>query len=325
MKTNNIFITGGAGFIGSHLAERLAKEGYKVILFDNLHRDSIRYTDIAKNKNIRFVRGSVLDGNLLKKEMKGSGIVLHLAAIAGVSNYYSYPALTLKTNLVGTYNVLEAVVANNIRRMVDLSTSEVYGCEAIGVNEESFLSIGPPHDKRWSYAGSKIGGEQFTHRYAEEYRFEATILRPFNIYGPRQTGEGAISNFCRNILVGKKIRLEGDGSSTRSWCFVDDFVELMLKVIQQPHGKVEAFNIGNPWTSVSNHMLAQLVIAAAKAKKIKVSENIIEFVPMNFTEIKVRYPDIAKAQKVYGWQPRVSLEEGIKKTFGWFCEHHEKS
>ena len=323
-KKSTVFITGGAGFIGSHLTERLIEKGYIIKIFDNLHRNSIKYTDIAKNNSVKFVQGSVLDAALLKKEMKGADIVLHLAAIAGVSNYHNFPALTLKTNLIGTYNLLEGIVENKIKRMVDLSTSEIFGSEVIGVNEESFFNIGPPQDKRWSYAASKIGGEQLTHRYAEEHKFEATIIRPFNIYGPRQTGEGAISNFCKNILAKKKIKLEGDGSGIRSWCYVDDFVDALLKIIEKPHKSIEAYNVGNPWTSVSNYALAEITIRAAKKNKVVVPNSFIEFVPMKYTDIKVRYPDISKIKKSYNWSPKIQLEEGMERTFKWFLENYEE-
>ena len=144
-----VFITGGAGFIGSHLTERLISEGYKVNIFDNLHRNAIKYTDILNHPDVTFTQGDILDPVKLKEAMKGADIVMHLAAIAGVSNYYNFPAKTLKVNLIGTYNVLEAMVELGITRMFDMSTSETFGTDAVEVDEETYQRIGPPQDKRW--------------------------------------------------------------------------------------------------------------------------------------------------------------------------------
>lgn len=324
-QIKSIFITGGAGFIGTHLTEKLTNLGYKIKIFDNLFRNSIKYTNITSNPDVIFVQGNILDTNLLEKEMKGFDIVIHMAAIAGVSNYHNFPALTLKTNLIGTYNVLEAMLKNNVKRIVDISTSEVFGVEAKDVNEEAYLNIGPLQDKRWSYAGSKIGSEQLTYRYAEEYKWNASIIRPFNIYGPRQTGEGAISNFCKKVLKNEKIILEGNGLAIRSWCYIDDFIDALMLIIGNPLESIETFNIGNPQSIASNLELAKLVLKFAQNGKVTRESELIEFTPMKYTEIKVRYPNISKIKKLYNWSPKVSLEEGIKHTLKWFRENYEEN
>ena len=324
-EKKTIFITGGAGFIGSHLTERLLKHDFKIKIFDNLHRNSIKYTSILNNPSITFIEGNILDNRLLEKEIQGADIVIHLAAIAGVSNYHNFPALTLKTNLIGTYNIMESMVKNNITRIIDLSTSEVFGTEAKDVNEESYFNIGPPQDKRWSYAGSKIGGEQLIFRYSEEYKWTAAIIRPFNIYGPRQTGEGAISNFCKNILNDQDLTIEGNGSSLRSWCYIDDFIDALILIIKDESKKIEAFNVGNPSVIVSNLELANLILKVSQNGKVSSSSDKLKFVPMKYTEIKVRYPNISKMQKLYNWSPKVGLEDGAKNTFKWFLENYEKN
>lgn len=325
-KIRNIFITGGAGFIGSHLTEKLISNNFQIKIFDNLHRNSIKYTNILNNPSVTFIQGNILDTKLLEKEMHGADIVVHMAAIAGVSNYYKFPALTLKTNLIGTYNVLESMLRNNIARVIDISTSEVFGPEARNVSEDSYFTIGPPQEKRWSYAGSKIGGEQLTFRYAEEYNWTSTIIRPFNIYGPRQTGEGAISNFCKNVLINKNLTIEGDGSAIRSWCYIKDFIDAITLIINQPHkNNVETFNVGNPQATISNIELAELVLRIAQNGKVLNWKDKIKFVPMKYAEIKSRYPNISKIQKLYNWSPRVGLEEGIKNTLNWFIENNEKN
>jgi nucleoside-diphosphate-sugar epimerase len=320
-----IFITGGAGFIGSHLTERLVSEGYEVSIFDNLHRNAIKYSEILNSPKVTFTQGDILDVEALTQAMKGADVVMHLAAIAGVSNYYNFPAKTLRVNLIGTYNVIECMRELGIKRMFDMSTSETFGVEAVEVDENSYHSIGPAQDKRWCYAGSKIGGEQLIFRYAEEYGWDATVIRPFNIYGPRQIGEGAIANFCKNILDGKNLRIEGSGMALRSWCYITDFVEALILILKNQHKGPEAFNIGNPWAIASTVSLGEEVIRAGKSIDSLEVKSAIDFVKMDFTEIKVRYPKVDKLMDMYGWQPKVNLFDGVYNTLKWFTEQYEKN
>lgn len=320
----SIFLTGGAGFIGSHLTERLVSEGYSVHIYDNLQRNAIQYADILHHPQVRFTQGDILDKDLLQRAMQGADVVIHLAAIAGVSNYYKYPAQTLKVNLIGTYHVLEAMVQLGIRHIFDMSTSETFGTEAVEVDENSYHCIGPAQDRRWSYAGSKIGGEQLIFRYAEEFGWRATIIRPFNIYGPRQVGEGAIANFCKNIIEGKNLRVEGSGMAIRSWCYITDFIEALMLILNNQHEGPEAFNVGNPWAVASTLSLGEEVIRVACRIFGDTISSRIEFVKMDYTEIKVRYPKVDKIARMYGWQPKVNLHDGICHTLKWFADHHKK-
>jgi nucleoside-diphosphate-sugar epimerase len=320
-----ILITGGAGFIGSHLTERLVEAGHYVTIFDNLHRNAIKYSSVINHASVNFVQGDILDSSSLRNTMQGAEMVIHLAAIAGVSNYYNFPAKTLKVNLIGTYNVIESMRELGINSIIDMSTSETYGVEAVEVDETSYHSIGPADDKRWCYAGSKIGGEQLIFRYAEEYGWNATIIRPFNIYGPRQIGEGAISNFCKNILEKKNLRIEGSGMAIRSWCYISDFVDALMSIINNQHKGPEAFNVGNPWSIASTISLGEEVIRAAKNFKNFEVKSEIDFVKMDFTEIKVRYPKVDKLMNMYDWKPKINLPEGVYNTLDWFKNNYEKN
>ncbi len=319
-----IFVTGGAGFIGSHLTERLTAAGHHVHIFDNLHRNAIRFSKALEHPNVTFTQGDILDLPALKAAMSGCEMVFHMAAIAGVSNYYNFPAKTLKVNLIGTYNVLECMQELGINRLFDMSTSETFGTDAVEVDEESYQRIGPPQDKRWCYAGSKIGGEQLIFRYAEEFKWSATVIRPFNIYGPRQIGEGAIANFCRNILEGRDLKIEGSGMAIRSWCYITDFIDALMAIFERPHPGPECFNLGNPWAIATTVSLGEEVIRAAKDLGVWKNTK-IDFVPMDFTEIRVRYPKVNKLRDQYQWSPQVNLSQGVFNTLQWFIESYEKN
>lgn len=319
-----VFITGGCGFIGSHLTEHLAKRDYKIVLYDNLHRNAIQYTDMLNHPSVEFINGDITDTTSLEKAMKGADLVIHMAAIAGVTDYYLNPSLTLKVNLIGTYNVLEALRKNNINRLIDMSSSEVLGTEVIGSDEDAILKIGPPKDRRWAYSVGKLAGEQMIYRYSEDYSWNATIIRLFNIYGPRQVGESAISNFYIKALKGSNITVDGDGSSLRSWCFISDFIEALSKIIDKPHPGTEIFNIGDPWTTISNLNLAKMVLHIVRNDiSLKGNPQII-FREMPFTDIKARYPNVSKISKAYKWQPKVTIEEGLKETYEWFKKNIDK-
>ncbi len=320
-----IFVTGGAGFIGSHLTERLIAEGHQVHIFDNLHRNAIKYSTILEHPDVQFTQGDILDKEHLKLSMQGAEIVFHMAAIAGVSNYYNFPAKTLKVNLIGTYNVLECMVELGIKRIFDMSTSETFGTDAVEVDEDSYQRIGPPQDKRWCYAGSKIGGEQLIFRYSEEYGWDSTIIRPFNIYGPRQIGEGAIANFCKNVLEHTNLRIEGSGMAIRSWCYITDFVDALMAIFSKPHKGPECFNVGNPWAIASTVSLGEEVIRASSDLEGKTCTSKIDFVPMDFTEIRVRYPKVNKLRDMYDWTPKVNLSQGVFNTLKWYKESYEKN
>lgn len=319
-----LFMTGGAGFIGSHLVERLAGDGFDVTIYDKLHRNAIRYTPLLQHPQVKFIQGDILDMALLKESMAGHDLVIHAAAIAGVSNYSRFPALTFKTNLIGTYHVLESMLAQGITRILDFSTTEVFGPFAQNFNENSLMQIGPPHDKRWCYAASKIAGEQLSTRYAEEHGLDAIIIRPCNVYGPRQVGEGAISNFCRNLLRNEKLIIEGDGTAIRTWCYIDDFVDIFLRIMGDRSIKTEAFNIGNPWTITCTYALAEMLVKQAKGLGSgNQALEYMEFKPMEWSEIKARCLSIEKLKSRFGWTPKIGLEEGIVKTYRWFKENYE--
>src|SRR5262245_40684198 len=219
-----ILITGGAGFIGTTLCERLVSDNELVIL-DNEHRNAIRYTDLVHHPNITYTKGDVTDFETVCRAMRGCQLVVHLAAIAGVDDVVNNPVETMKVNLLGTYNVLEAGLRHVLERLIDFSTSEVFGSYAYKVQEADVTSLGAVGETRWTYAVSKLATEHLAHNYYKQFGLATVSVRPFNIYGPRQVGRGAIHIFIMRALRGQDLEVYNDGSLIRAWCCVLNFVE----------------------------------------------------------------------------------------------------
>ncbi|HEU4905877.1 MAG TPA: NAD-dependent epimerase/dehydratase family protein [Solirubrobacterales bacterium] len=305
-------ITGGAGFIGSHIAERLAGSA-ELVLFDNLRRNSLATSGIADHPDVELTEGDIRDRDAVFDAVRGADAVFHLAAIAGVSSYYREPETTLRVNIDGTAGIVDAVVAAGVERLVYLSTSEVHGPEAHDVDEESPCAIGPSSDPRWVYATSKLAGEHLVLRGGDAHGFAATVLRPFNVYGPRQTGEGAIRNFCLAATGGEPLVVYGDGSAVRAWCYVDDFVDATLLALGNEKATGQVFNIGNPAAAVDTNELAAMVAALEPEARVEPGS-------VSRAEVAYRTPVIAKARRLLGFEPTVSLASGLERTLAWTRE-----
>jgi nucleoside-diphosphate-sugar epimerase len=305
-----ILITGGAGFIGTHIAERLCPKN-KLVLLDNLRRNSLAHIpELKEHRNVSFLNGDVLDRKSIDKALSGVESVIHLAAIAGVSSYYERPLETLRVNLLGTVNMLEAAAASGVKKFIYASTSEVFGPDALWVDELAGHKIGGVSDKRWVYATSKLAGEQFVMRMGEAHNMACTILRPFNVYGPRQTGEGAVANFCSAVLSGKPITVYGDGTPLRAWCYVSDFVDAAVACLTRKEAAGQDFNIGNPREVETTLGLARRVARLSPGSEIK-HKDVVR------AEVRARVPVIDKARRLLAWEPKVDLEQGLTETLEW--------
>lgn len=312
MITNKvIFITGGAGFISSHLIDLIINDN-KVIIYDNLHRNALQYYPHKDHPNLTFIKGDVLDLELLSKSMKGVDICVHAAAIAGIYSIGASISKTIKVNLIGAYNALEAATLNNVERFIDFSTSEVYGPFVYKGKEIGNTTQGPLHEKRWIYAVSKLASEYLTHSYGTDYNIQTASIRPFNVYGPRQIGEGAIQQMISMALKDEAITIFNDGTQIRSWCYVTDFVDGLYKMMHSDSAVGEVFNIGNPQASLTNLNLAKTIIRLANSK----SE--IVFKPHPGPEVEMRIPDIDKAKSLLTYEPQVDLETGLLKSIEWY-------
>lgn len=310
-EDKKILITGGAGFIASYLCERLAEKN-KVIVYDNNKRNALKWSPVRKHRNLTIIKGDVLDLASLKKAMSGCQIVIHCAAIAGIYSVVKSPSLTLKVSFLGTYNALQAAIKERIERFVDFSTSEVYGPFVYKGDEDNLTSQGPVGESRWSYAVGKLAAEHLTHSYHKEYKLPVVSIRPFNVFGPRQVGEGAIRAIILRAIKNEPITLYNDGTQIRAWCFVEDFVNGVMAVLVKPRAVGKAFNLGNPQGAITNIKLAKMI------KRLANSNSKIVFKEHPGPEVEIRVPSIQRAQKILGYSPQTGLEDGILKTTAWY-------
>jgi len=306
-----IFITGGAGFIANEIISRVVDRN-KIVVYDNFHRDSFSKSKYVDHKNIFVIRGDVLDYKKLNKSMKGADIVVHAAGIAGIDTVITKPTKTMMVNMVGTANALQAAIENNITsRFVDFSTSEVFGSMAFKSTEKDATVSGSVGEARWTYAVSKLAGEHLSHAFHREYKLPVVTVRPFNVYGPGQTGEGALIIFIKKALKNETIHIDGDGNQIRAWCYVDDFVNCLMKCIEMPKAVGESFNIGNARAVMTILGLAQTVCRVLNSKSD------IVFDPPLSADIALRIPSVEKSDKILNFKAEVDLEEGITRTAEW--------
>jgi len=316
LKGKNIFITGGAGFIASYLVERLAGHN-RIVIYDNFLRDSIHFTKYPDDRRVKIIRGDVLDTNLLKKSVKDCSVFIHCAAIAGIYSAVKKTSHTIHVNILGTSNLLEAIKGFQVDRFIDFSTSEVYGPFIYKDTEKDLTTQGPVYENRWAYSVSKLASEHLTYSYYQEYKIPVVIVRPFNVYGPRQTGEGAIQRMVIQTLTNKPITLYGDGTQIRAWCYVEDFVDGIIACLKKKEAVGQIFNLGNPQGTTTNLKLAEMI------KRLTGSDSPILFKPHPGPEVEVRVPSISHAQNLLGFEPKITLEEGILKTIHWYRQHKE--
>jgi UDP-glucose 4-epimerase len=309
------FITGGAGFIANTIIRRLVNE-HQIVVYDNFHRDTLSTSDVNGHPNIEIVRGDVLDLPKMTAAMNGCDAVIHAAGIAGIDTVIKNPVNTMRVNMIGTANMLEAAHGNGIKdRVIDFSTSEVFGSMAFRSAETDSTVAGSAGEARWTYAVSKLAGEHLAHAYSRQYDLPVVTVRPFNVYGPGQTGEGAIQTFIKQALNNKPIRIDGDGNQIRAWCYVDDFVDCIMKCIERPEAIGESFNIGN-----SRAVITILGLAHAICRVLGSTSRIVHDPPLS-ADIAIRIPSVDKAEKILGFKAKIDLEEGIRRTADWMSKN----
>jgi nucleoside-diphosphate-sugar epimerase len=314
LRDETVFISGGAGFIGTALTKYFLNTENKVIIYDSLSRNSIKlFPEIHSHPSLELIKGDIRDQELLKEAIKNSTIIFHLAAIAGVSKYFKIPVQVMEVNILGTYNILQAVKENkNIKALFDFSTSEIYGSDCFGALEDGDIKMEKIFSKRWTYATSKIASEKIGLSFYWQYEVPFIAIRPFNIYGPGQIGEGVISYFLTNALNNEAIKITGDGTQSRTFCYIDDFISGIAVILDNlPEAIGNSFNIGRSDEIISIKSLAMLV------KKLTNSHSEISFIDHAGDDVMVRSPNINKVKKL-GYNPKVDLEMGVRLTAEWY-------
>lgn len=316
----NIVITGGAGFLGSYISEKLLAAGHHVTAIDMADGSKIEH--LLDHPKFRFHQDSILNTDLLTREMSldGCDIIFHFAAIADPKRYVSDPLTTLEIDLQGSLNVFRAAAKKKVK-VVFASTSEVYGKNPnVPWKEEDDRVLGSTHINRWCYSTAKAAGEHYLYAYHQKEGVPYTVFRFFNVYGPRLDDLGSgrvIPIFLEQFLKGQPVTIHGDGKQTRSFAYVDDVVDGILLASLSKAGENQVFNIGNTReTSIAE--LAELL------KKVGNFKSPIQFLPHkhvfgdSYEDIPRRIPNVSKIKRLIGWEDKTPLEEGLRKTIDYY-------
>jgi len=305
-------ITGGAGFIGSHLAGSLISRGDQVVVFDNLSTGSI--SNLAGiSEKIKFVQGNILDKAVIDKLVAESDYVIHLAAALGVFNIVNKPLESLKTNLQGSKIVLEAGDKHS-KPVLIASTSEIYGKnDKVPLNEEDDRIIGHPLKSRWSYSEAKAVDESLAYFYFLEHKLPIRIVRFFNTVGPRQVGHYGmvVPRFVNAALKNEPLSVYGSGDQIRCFCHVADAVKGLLLIMDSDKAVGQVFNVGNN-SQISIMELAKKVIEITGSKSSIEKIAYEKAYPEGFEDMQRRVPDVSKIKQVLGWEPKINLDQIIK-------------
>ncbi|MEM3406955.1 MAG: SDR family oxidoreductase [Nitrososphaerota archaeon] len=306
MKEEKILVTGGAGFIGSHLVDELINRGYEVIVLDNFYSGKIgNLRKNLKNKNFKLIKGDVRNIKDVKKAIKNVNAIFHLAAIVSVPLSIKNPILVNEVNVIGSLNVLKIAIEENVDKFIYVSSCAVYGeAENLPIKEEDKLNPLSP------YASSKISVEYYCKVFYKAYGLKTICLRYFNVYGPRQkTGEyaGVIPIFIQRIKNDKPPIIYGDGKQTRDFVYVKDVVDASIKALEKEEAIGEIFNIGSGEAITINQLAETLlkILGKEKLKPIYEKERV--------GDIKNSYANIDKAKKILGYEPKYTIIDGLKE------------
>lgn len=319
--SNTYFITGGAGFIGSTLSEKLIKKGNKVVAIDNfcnfydpkIKENNVK--ELVKNPNFKLYRADIRDREAVKRifDENQIDVVMNLAAMAGVRPSIENPCLYQEVNCLGLQNILEEMKLHNVKNGVLASSSSVYGnCKEVPFREDMIVdyAISP-------YAATKKANEVMAHVYHKLYDMNIIMLRFFTVYGPKQRPDLAINKFTRLMLEGKEIPMFGDGTTSRDYTYVDDIVDGIIKSCEytlKNKNVYEILNIGNS----SPTSLKEMIEIIGKTLNV---EPKIKQLPMQPGDVDRTYADVSKAKKLIGYEPKTTFEEGIKKFVKWYKEN----
>jgi UDP-glucose 4-epimerase len=309
----HVLITGGAGFIGSHLAERLVRDGHTVTALDDLSTGRLSNLSALQTTNqLRFVQGSVLDRDLVQEHVDSADVVFHMAAAVGVKLIMEQPSQSILTNIGGTENVLRAAIPGKKLTFI-ASTSEVYGkATKFPFNEDDDLVIGATKNLRWSYASAKQLDEFMALAYARDSALPVVVLRFFNTTGPRQTGRYGmvLPNFVQSALDGKPLMVHGTGTQSRCFGHVLDVVEALSRLMHLPAAQGQVFNIGTDQEVTIRGLAEQVIALTGSSSQIQMIPY-TEVYPVGFEDMMRRLPDVSKLQAAIGFRPMRTLKEII--------------
>lgn len=311
-NSKSYLVTGGAGFLGSHLVEKLVNLGHEVVCMDNEFRGTIKNLKSISDKNLEIIKGDVrrID-DWPKKTFDG---IFHLAAINGTPNFYSIPDLVLDVNIKGTINAIEYVIKNKIPYLSFASSPEAYGIpQKFPTPESEPLVVPDLENPRWSYGASKIIGDVYCVNLAKKYDFKCSILRYNNSYGPRDFGGHVIPDLIKKIKTSKELIVEGTGNETRSFCYVDDTIDATLLIEEKQNEQVGIFNVGNN----TETKISELVDNLLKMMNSNISPKYVSKPNLGTNR---RLPSLEKLYKL-GFSNKVNLEDGLKKTIEWFSNN----
>jgi NAD dependent epimerase/dehydratase len=309
---HKIFITGAAGFVGSHLTEKLIKKKYKVVAFDryNSNNDFGWLNKIRSKNRKNFILGDIRDFDSVYNAMRGCKVVFHLAALIGIPYSYISPVAYLKTNVEGTYNVLEAARRLKIKNVIITSTSEVYGsAKYLPINENHPINSQSP------YAASKAAADQLAMSFYKSFNLPVKIIRPFNIYGPRQSQRAIIPTIISQTLNKSKIITLGNVKPTRDFNYVLDVVDAFIKIMNSKKAIGQVLNVGSNKKISISYLCNEILKITNIKKNIKISA---ERKRPKLSEVENLQSDNKKIKKILSWSPKTNLKQGLKYTITWF-------
>ena len=308
-----VAVTGGAGFIGSHLVERLLSLGAEATVIDNFLFGS-KIEHLGEHRNLSIIEGDIRDAELVSYAFRDKDIVFHLAAFVGVEETQRMPLEVLDIEIQGTLNVLKSAIKSGAKQFIFGSSSEVYGDSSEPMKEEGPLS------PKSTYAAAKLIGEEYCQAFYRKYGLDYTCLRYFNVYGPRQDERFVIPRFVKRLLSNEPILIYGDGNQTRDFTYIDDVVNMTLLASVEPAARCQAINIGTGTMTTINEVASLATKAVGLINSLK--PVYIDYDDKRPRQIEVfcRVGDTAKASRVLQYEPKISLPSGIKKYIDWQLE-----